>query len=97
MVQCRKNVMLEVEKWFEARYFGSTFRVRCHTYTYIGWLPGEHLLLKYHNLHSDPDDYIQRVYDPMTGEQVLYESLRRYQFPTFPQVLDELADLARGV
>ncbi len=47
IVHCQKNVMLEVEKWFEPRYFGRTLRVRCHTYVYIGWLPGEHLLLKY--------------------------------------------------
>ncbi len=75
--------MLEVDKWFEARYFGSTLRVRCHTYTYIGWLPGEHLLLKYHNVHRDRGDYIHRVYDPATGKQILYERLERYQFPTF--------------
>ena len=97
IVQCLKNVMVEVEKWFETRYFGNTLRVRCHTYTYIGWLPGEHLLLKYHNLHADPDDYIHRVYDPDTGKQILYERLERYQFPTFAEVLDELEYLAQSL
>ena len=89
--------MLEVEKWFETRYFGNTLRVRCHIYTYIGWLPGEHLLLKYHNLHADPDDYIHRVYRPDTGQQILYERLERYQFPTFAEVLDELEYLAQSL
>ena len=89
--------MLEVEKWFETRYFGNTLRVRCHTYTYIGWLPGEHLLLKYHNLHADPNDYIHRVYHPDTGKQILYERLERYQFPIFPEVLDELEYLAQSL
>ena len=53
--------------------------------------------LKYHNLHADPAEYIHRVYDPTTGEQVLYEVLERHQFPTFPEVLDELEYLARGL
>ena len=79
--------MLEVEKWFQTRYFGSTMRVRCHTYTYIGWRPGEHLLLKYHNLHRDPDG----------GEEILHEVFQRYQFPTFPEVLDELKVLSQGL
>ena len=89
-VNCLKGVVLEVSKWFDARYFGRTLRVLCHTYAYIGWLPGEHLLLKYHNLHSDRNEYIHRVYDPATGDEVLYEELQRYQFPTFSEVLDEL-------
>lgn len=96
-VFCQKNVMLEVEKWFEARYFGQTLRVRCYMYTYIGWLAGERLLLKYHNLHTDPDDYIHRVYDPATGDQALYETLKRYQFPTFTEVLDELEFLSQAL
>ena len=90
LVQCYENVMLEVEKWFETRHYGNTLRVRCQTYTYIGWLPGEHLLLKYHNLHQDPDEYHHRVYDPVTGVEVFHEVLQRYQFPTFTEVLDEL-------
>ena len=96
--QCAKGVRLQVTKKFNIRRDGrGRTYVRCYSYNYVGFVPGSHLLLKYHNLHSDPDDYIHRVYDPMTGEQVLYESLRRYQFPTFPEALDELAYLARGV
>ena len=87
--------MLEVEKWFETRYFGHTLRVRCRGYAYIGWLAGAHLLLKYHNLHADSDEYHHRVYDPATGAEIFHEVLQRYQFPTFPEVLDELEYLAR--
>ncbi len=96
-VTCRKSVELEVEKWFDSRYFGHTLRVRCHTYVYIGWLRDEHLLVKYHNLHHDPDEYIHRVYDPATGAEIFNEVLERYQFPTLPEVLDELEIIARDL
>ena len=69
--------------------------VRCDSYNYVGFVPGRHLLLKYHNLHADPDEYIHRVYDPVTGVEVFSETLRRDQFPTFPEVLDELEYLAQ--
>ena len=97
VVHCQKDVLLEVEKWFDARYFGNTLRVRCHTYVYVGWIRGEHLLLKYHNRHADLNDYIHRVYNPATGKQILYEVLQRYQFPTLSEVLDELEYLARNL
>ena len=96
-VTCQKSVVLEVEKWFDIQYFGNTPRVRCHTYVYIGWLRREHLLLKYHNLHQDPNEYIHRVYNPDSGDEVLYEILERYQFPTLPEVLDELEIIARDL
>ncbi len=96
-VMCRKSVKLEVEKWFDIRYYGNMQRVRCHTYVYIGWLRGEHLLLKYHNLHQDPDEYIHRVYDPTSGDEVLCEILERYQFPTLSEVLDELETIAQDM
>ena len=97
-VPCQKNVLLQVTKELSIRYDnrGRMF-VRCHSYRYIGIVPGRHLLLKYHNLHDNPDDYIHRVYDPATGQQALYEVLQRYQFPTFPEVLDELEYLARAL
>lgn len=90
MVRCPKSVVLEVEKWFESRYFGSTLRIRCHTYRYIAWKVSGHLLLKYHNLHRDSNEYHHRIYDPETGRETFHEVLERYQFPTFPEVLDEL-------
>ena len=69
---------------------------RCYSYRYVGVVPGECLLLKYHNMHRHPDEYIHRVYDPATGHQTLYETLHWYQFPTFPEALDELAYVAGG-
>ncbi len=71
--------------------------MRCYSYRYIGFVPRGPRLLKYHNLHANPDDYIHRVYSPATGAEVLYEILRRDQFPTFPEVLQELACLAQGL
>ena len=71
--------------------------MRCYSYRYVGIVPGRCLLLKYHNRHANPDDYIHRVYDPVTGKQALYEVLQRHQFPTFSEVLDELECLARAL
>ena len=96
-VICRNGVALEVEIWFDARYFGNTLRIHAYSFRYIGWLRSEHLLLKYHNLHRNPDDYIHRVYDPTTGVEVFVEHLQRYQFPTFAEALDEPEYLAQSL
>ena len=96
-VHCDQGVLLRVGKEFETRYSGHTLRVRCHTYAYVAWRPGEHLLLKYHNLHRDDDAYHHRIYDPATGEELLHETLERYQFPVFTEVLDELEILTRDL
>jgi len=95
-VECGNGVILQVTKKFDVRY-GSRGQiyVRCYSYNYVGYVSGRHLLLKYHNLHADPNEYIHRVYDPATGEEVFNEALHRYQFPTFPEVLDELEYLAQ--
>lgn len=60
------------------------------TYRYVAWLPGEHLILKYHNLHRDSSEFHHRVYDPATGEETGYERLTRRQFPTLAEVIDEI-------
>ena len=96
-VHCLKSVVLEVEKWFESQYLGSTLRIRCRIYRYIAWNPGGNLLLKYHNLHRDSNEYHHRVYDPATGREIFHETLERYQFPTFPEVLDELEIIVRDL
>lgn len=89
-------MILQVTKKLDIRYDGRRrMYVRCQSYNYVGFVPGRHLLLKYHNLHADPNEYIHRVYDPTTGEEMLYETLHRYQFPTFSEVLDELEYLAQ--
>ena len=89
-------MVLQVTKKFDTRYDArGRMYVRCHSYNYVGYVPGRHLLLKYHNLHADPNEYIHRVYDPATGGEILYETLHRYQFPTFPEVLDELECLSQ--
>lgn len=94
-VQCQNGVVLEVTKNFQARYDnrGRMF-IRCYLYRYIGVVPGRHLLLKYHNLHANHDHYVHRVYDPVTGAELFNEVLQRHQFPTFPEVLDELESLS---
>ncbi len=96
-VHCRKGVVLEVGKEFDIRYSGNILRVRCYSYSYIGWLLGQHLLLKYHNLHHDPDEYHHRIYDPATGNELHHEVLKRHQFPIFTEVLDELQILTQDL
>jgi hypothetical protein len=56
---------------------------------------GQHLLLKYHNLHTDRNEYHHRIYNPVTGEELHHEVLERHQFPTFTEVLDELQTLTQ--
>lgn len=97
VVHCRKNVALRVSLCFEYDDSYIPHRVRCYRFAYIGWQAGGNLLLKYHNLHTDPGEYHHRVYDPATGKEIMYERLLRYQFPTFPEVLDELEYLAQGL
>ena len=69
--------------------------MRCYSYLYVGWIPGSHLVLKYHNHHANPDEYLHRVYDPSSGKQVFSEVLHRHQFPVFSEVLDELEIITR--
>ena len=94
VVLCQNDISLVAVKDFEMRYAGNTLQVRCHTYRYVGWLRGGHLLLKYHNLHKDRDEYHHRIYDSGTGEEICHEILKRYQFPVFSEVLDELQILS---
>ncbi len=95
-IECQGSVLLEVTKEFDLRYDGNgRMYVRCYRYRYIGLVPGSHVLLKYHNLHNDPNQYVQRVYDPSGGAELLHEVLRPDQFPTFSEVRDELEYLAR--
>ena len=97
VVHCQKDVRLRVTKKFDSRYSGRTRQVRCHTYAYIAWLPGEHLLLKYHNTHADKDEYHRRIYNPATGAEVSHKVLERCQFPIFTEVLDELQTLTQDL
>ncbi|MBI4202437.1 MAG: hypothetical protein HY532_04910 [Chloroflexi bacterium] len=92
---CHSRIVLEVEKVFELRRGGNRPQMRGVIYKYVGYARGGNLLLKYHNLHEDPDIYIHRAYDPRIGRQLLYEELSREQFPTFTEVLDEMEQLVQ--
>ena len=97
IVYCYRNVIFEVEKEYHSRHVGRAgiLQVRCFRYLYVGWIRGGHLALKYHNHHANLDEYIHRVYNPTTGQQTLYETLHRHQFPLFSEVLDELELVTR--
>ena len=96
-VFCYLNAVLEVENLYHTRRVGGVgiIQVRCYSFLYVGWIAGGNLALKYHNHHADPYEYVHRVYDPVTGGDMLYEVLRREQFPVFAEVLDEL-EVVRG-
>ena len=92
-VYCRKGVILEVDKWLETN--GSIpERIRGRSYLYVAWVRGMKWILRYHNKHKDESEYIHRICDPRSGNELLEEVLRRDQFPTLSQILDELEVLA---
>jgi len=96
-IYCLRNVVLEVEKWLDLRYFGTQLKVRGSSYRYSTWVYGGGRVLRYHNVHSGDSDYHHRVFDPATDQQTLYERLERYQFPTLSEVLDEAELLTRTI
>ena len=91
---CLRDVVLEVENRLEMRYFGQLMRVRGYSFRYAAWVQGGEAILRYHNIHQYDDDYHHRVFNPRTGDEILYERLHRHQFPTFSEVLDELEIIA---
>ena len=92
---CFRKSVLEVEKWYESRYFGRLRKVRCYSYRYAAWVQGGHPILRYHNVHRNDSEYHHRVFDPLTGAETGYETLYRYQFPLFTEVLDEMELITR--
>ena len=93
-VYCLSDMVLEVENWLEIRYSGRLRRVRGYSFRYAAWVSHGQPVLRYHNIHQSDDDYHHRVFNPLTGEEFLYERLQRHQFPTFSEVLDELEIIA---
>ena len=53
------------------------------------------MVLRYHNVHLRDSDYHHRVFSPLTGDEVFYEKLERYQFPTLSEVIDEIEVITR--
>jgi hypothetical protein len=97
-VYCKRGVVLEVEKTLETTYSGGNLRVRGSSYRYAAWIPRGHgvvptMVLRYHNIHERDSDYHHRVFNPLTGEQEFHEKLKRYQFPTLSEVIDEIAEI----
>ena len=87
---CLHNVVMQVRKGLNVRRMGGLPQVRGFSYRYVAWVQGHHALLRYHNIHLNDDDYHHRVLNWRTGEEVLYETLERHQFPTLSEVLDEV-------
>ena len=61
-----------------------------HYIRYVAYIVGGRGIVKFHNMHIKDDNSHHRVYHPLTGDEILYERLERYQFPTFSEVLDEI-------
>lgn len=97
VVYCRRGVVLEVEKVMEVRYSNGQRRVRTMSFRYAAWVRGGNPVLRYHNIHRGDRQYHHRVFDPVTGGEVFYEPLERYQFPIFTEVLDELEIVTRSL
>ena len=89
-MHCLRNIILLADQALEIRYSGSLPRVRAHSFRYVAYIVGGREIVKYHNMHIKDDYFHHRVYHPLTGDEILYERLERYQFPTFSEVLDEI-------
>lgn len=95
IVHCRKNVILEVTKYFETMRRGrgeGRLYVRTQSYRYNAWIRGKHNILRYDNAH-DLDDYHGHRYDPSTGNLITRSPMSREEFPLFSEVLDELQEM----
>ena len=71
--------------------------MRGFSYRYAAWVENLGPVLRYHNLHEDPNEYHHRVLDPYTEDTIFHETLHRHQFPTFSEVLDELELITRSL
>ena len=89
-IYCLENVIVEVEKGLETDFKGRLLQVRGFHYRYVAWVDGRNPILRYHNRHQYDDFFHHRVFNWRTGEEVLYETLERRQFPTLTEVLDEV-------
>ena len=99
-VYCLRGVVLRVDKTLETLQIGNTLKVRGTSYKYAAWIPrgrgaAHTMVLRYHNVHLRDEDYHHRVFNPLTGEEVFYERLERYQFPTLSEVIDEIEVITR--
>ena len=89
-IYCLHDVIIDVEKELETQTSGRLLQVKGLKYRYVAWVRDHHSILRYHNTHLNDDAYHHRVFNWRTGEEVLYETLERHQFPTFSEVLDEV-------
>ena len=88
---CLNDVVVRVRKFLETQHTPKgLLRVKGFSYRYVAWVEGRHPILRYHNTHQGDDLFHHRVFNWRTGEQVLYETLHRFQFPTLSEVLDEV-------
>ena len=89
-IYCLSDVIVHVDKQLETRHTSGLLQVRGLSYRYVAWVDGQNSILRYHNRHQRDDFFHHRVFNWRTGEEVLYETLERRQFPTLTEVLDEV-------
>lgn len=94
-VHCRKNVVLEVTKYFETMRRGrgeGRLYVRTQSYRYNACFRGKHNILRYDNAH-ELDEYHGHWFDLETGHPIDWRAMSREEFPLFSEVLDELQEM----
>lgn len=94
-VFCKRNIVLEVDKYFETQTRGKNVRIKGFSYLYVAHVSSGNLILKYHNHHDSLDEYHHRIYNFRTGEEIDHEVLNRHQFPSMTEVIDEIESLTR--
>jgi len=90
-IYCRKNVVVQVEKYAETRELrGGRLQIRSRWYRYNAHVAGKHVVLRYDNWH-DPDGYHCHVFDIETGDGIAARHMSREEFPTLAEFLSEVA------
>lgn len=92
-IYCRKDVVVDVEKYATTREVGRRWlQIRGWWYRYNAHIVGKHEVLRLDNWH-DPDDYHYHVFDVETGEEVGVRSMTREELPTLAEFLSEVAEM----
>ncbi len=94
-ILCTVGIVIEVSKYYHVRRRRGYEEIRGVQYRYTARVPGSGNIVRYDNLHLDtPDEYHRHVYDLATWSHIEVQLLKREDFPTLGEVLEEVMHLA---
>lgn len=96
-VLCAGGIVVEVSKYYDVRLRRGHEEIRGVQYRYTARVPGRGNVVRYDNLHLEtPDEYHRHVYDLTDWAQTELQLLKRDDFPTLGEVIEEVMQLASG-